>query len=253
MSQIRKITQIIRAEKLMKVKILFDKETIDKKLFTGWGVSVLVDGRVLFDTGEKGEWLLGNMKLMSVGLGALEAVVISHNHWDHTGGLRRLLAEKKGLKVYICSGFNEEFKNEVRKMRGRLIEADTFVEVTRDIFITGRISGVYKNMPTPEEALVVKTRNGLTVITGCSHPGILKILGKIHEQFPQDKINFVFGGFHLIDKGRREIRFIIDKFKEMGVKKVGPSHCSGYEAQSIFKEAYGDSFISIKVGREFNI
>ena len=89
---------------------------------------------------------------------------------------------------------------------------------------------------------------GLIVITGCSHPGIVTILERVKEFFPQEKIFAVLGGFHLLDKGKREIDYIIEKFKSLGVEKVGPTHCTGWEAIKAFQEAYGDNFLSLGAG-----
>ena len=79
----------------MKIQVLFDKDSEDKKLHIGWGVSFLIDDKILFDTGEKGEWLLENMRFLKVSIDKIEAIVISHDHWDHWGGLWDLLKIKK--------------------------------------------------------------------------------------------------------------------------------------------------------------
>ncbi|MFA5101478.1 MAG: MBL fold metallo-hydrolase, partial [Candidatus Omnitrophota bacterium] len=78
----------------MNIKVLYDKNTTNKKLHTGWGVSFLIDDTILFDTGEKGESLLENMRSLGVDINKIEAVVLSHDHWDHTGGLWDLLKMK---------------------------------------------------------------------------------------------------------------------------------------------------------------
>jgi 7,8-dihydropterin-6-yl-methyl-4-(beta-D-ribofuranosyl)aminobenzene 5'-phosphate synthase len=100
----------------MHVQLLFDKKTSDEKLNVGWGVSFLVDGRILFDTGEKGDWLLKNMKVLGVDVEGIEAVVISHDHWDHTGGLWDVLAKKKSQTSLRSPGFSAQFKARVRRM-----------------------------------------------------------------------------------------------------------------------------------------
>jgi 7,8-dihydropterin-6-yl-methyl-4-(beta-D-ribofuranosyl)aminobenzene 5'-phosphate synthase len=87
---------------------------------------------------------------------------------------------------------------------------------------------------------------GLLVLTGCSHPGIINILGKVKENFPDKNIFSVIGGFHLLDKKGSEIEFVADEFKKMEIKKVGLTHCSGRLAEEIFKKHYGEDFIKIK-------
>jgi len=237
----------------MQIKIIFDKDAKNKNLHIGWGVSFLVGKKILFDTGENGAWLIENIVNLKVDIDTIEAVVISHDHWDHTGGLWEVLKRRKGLKVYACPHFSQEFKDKVKALHATLIELEKFTEITKNIFVTGEIPGVYKGQYLPEQALVVKTKNGITVIAGCSHPGIVKILEKVKEKFLQDKLYFVFGGFHLKDSNKGEINSVVDKFKEMNVEKVGPTHCSGKEAEKTFKENYGKKFISIKTGQILKI
>src|SRR4030042_462106 len=150
----------------MRIKIIFDKITENKKLHTGWGVSFLADDRILFDTGENGSWLMENMKYLRVNISTMEAVVISHDHWDHQGGLWELLKNKIGLTVYACPNFSAGFKEKVRSLKGNLIETKKNIEISKGIFITGEIAGEYKGEYMPEQALVAKTDKGLTVITG---------------------------------------------------------------------------------------
>jgi len=232
----------------MQIKILFDKDALDKKIRVGWGVSFLVDDKILFDTGEKGEWLLENMRILKVDINKIEAVVISHDHWDHWGGLWDLLAQKAGLKVYACPGFSKEFKEKVEKSKGELIEAERFKEITTGIYTTGEIPGAYHGRYMAEQAMVLRTNNGLSVITGCAHPGILKILEKVKAKFPEEPIYLILGGFHLIESDSRAIEIIVENFKRMGIIKVGPTHCSGPQAEEIFKKIYQDKFIEIKIG-----
>ncbi len=237
----------------MEIKIIFDKDTLDKSLHTGWGVSFLVNETVLFDTGENGEWLVYNMKKLNVDFNKLSAVVISHQHWDHTGGLKHILCSKKGLKVYGCSDFSEDLKRLVFDSAGNFIACKRVFEVLPGIFTTGEISGLYNGSEISEQALVLKTEKGISLLTGCSHPGIDRILELVRKDFPPGKPgnNFyaVLGGFHMPDKPREEVLAELKKFKKMDVKKVGPTHCSGERAEDIFRESYRENFISVKAGQ----
>ena len=237
----------------MRIKVIFDKKALDKKLHTGWGVSFLVDDKILFDTGEKGKWLLKNMRSLGVDIKNIEAVVISHDHWDHTGGLWGILKKRKGLKVYSCPGFGKEFKDKVKKTQAELTEANNFTEISKNIFITGEVAGAYNGKYMPEQAIVLKTKNGLTIITGCAHPGTLKVVDKVKAKFHGKTIYFVLGGFHLMKSDKRAIEILAENFKKIGVIKTGPTHCSGEIAEGIFKKYYKENFVVIKVGQEIEV
>ena len=237
----------------MKIRVIFDKAALDKNIRVGWGVSFLLDGKILFDTGEKGEWLLENMRSLEVDIKEIEAVVISHDHWDHWGGLWGLLQQKKGMPVYICPNFSREFKDKAAKFNANLIEAGELTQILPNMFSTGEIAGAYHDKYMPEQAVVLKTRNGLTVITGCAHPGILKIAEKVKAKFPDEPIYFVLGGFHLMESDKRAIEIVAENFQKMGIIKAAPTHCSGDTAEGIFKRYYEGNFVSIKAGQEIEV
>lgn len=237
----------------MRIEVLFDKEAKNKTFRTGWGVSFLIDEKVLFDTGENGKWLVSNIEKQKIDIDRIEAVVISHDHWDHTGGLWELLRKRKGLAVYACPGFGEEFKEKVKSFKGKLIETQKAAEISENIFVTGEIAGEYDNRYMPEQALVVRMKKGLIIITGCAHPGIIKIVEKVKIDFPKEQIYLALGGFHLMNLDRRAIEVIVDKFKELAILKAAPTHCSGKAAENIFKKKYGKNFISVQVGQVLDI
>ena len=101
----------------MKIKIIYDKYSLDEKLYTGWGVSFLIDDRILFDTGEDGEKLIHNMEYLGVHYEKIEAIVISHDHWDHTGGLRNILKKNRNVLVYVCPHVTNELKKNILKLK----------------------------------------------------------------------------------------------------------------------------------------
>lgn len=237
----------------MEIKILFDSEGIDEEFSIGWGLSVLIDGHILFDTGERGDYLLTNLIKMNIDMEKIDAIVISHNHWDHTGGLWEILKRRKGIKVHALPNFGREFKEKVKDLEGLLIEKEDFSEIATNIFVTGEISGTYNERYMPEQALVVKTEKGITVITGCAHPGIVKILEKVKAKFSKEHFYLVLGGFHLKDHDKRLTEIMVSRFKDMHCEKVGPTHCTGKGAEAVFKKIYKENCISVKVGQTISI
>ena len=237
----------------MEIKIIFDNTSLNEKFIPGWGFSCLIDKNILFDTGEQWGFMHKNMISLDIDFCKIEKVVISHDHWDHTGGLWGLLEKTEGIDVYGCPGFSEDFKKKVVSSRTNLILADRLTEVRKSIFTTGEIAGNYKGSFIAEQALLIKKEDGIIIITGCSHPGIVTIIKEIKKSFPEEKINLVFGGFHLMGKDDREVELIVEKLKVLKVEKVGPTHCTGYEAREIFERAYKENFIEITAGKTFEV
>ena len=100
--------------------------------------------------------------------------------------------------------------------------------------------------------MILKTKKGITVITGCAHSGITEIIEIVKKKF-SEKIHLVMGGFHLRNKSKEEINKIIQKFKKHNIKFVGPSHCTGETAINIFKTYYKNNFIKIDVGETIEV
>ncbi len=233
----------------MEIKILFNSSSEDEELSVGWGLSFLIDKRIMFDTGEKGDLLNNNINKLKVDLSLIEAAVISHDHWDHTGGLWEILKQRPNIKVYGCPGFNLEFKHKVSEFPSKLIDADNFTLIAPRIYSTGEIIGTYKGKNISEQTLIIKTDKGFSLITGCAHPGIIKILERAKTQLSINKFYAVLGGFHLKDHSAKDIEKIVKRFAELKVKRVGATHCSGTVAENIFKEKFRDNFLDMKVGQ----
>ena len=234
----------------MNIKVLFNSKTSNNNLSTGWGLAFLIDDNVLFDTGENGELLINNINSLHIDINQIKSIVISHDHWDHTGGLWDLLTLKPDIKVYGCPGFTDEFKNKVRKLASEFIELSDFTRITTKIYSTGEIICKYKGKDISEQSLIVNTNKGLSIITGCAHTGIINIIKKVKSQLSVDSFYSVFGGFHLKNTSQEDIQKIADEFLQLKVKQVGATHCSGEDAEKIFKEIYGNRFLSMDVGQD---
>ncbi|HNV86369.1 MAG TPA: MBL fold metallo-hydrolase [Candidatus Omnitrophota bacterium] len=237
----------------MNIKILFDKNVPSCEYASGWGFSALIGGKVLFDTGCDGKRLLKNMKKMKIDTREIKTVVVSHNHWDHWGGLKAFLKMRPGVRIWVgWEGFKES--RFLAKLPGKnnICHSGKFFPVSAGIYSTGEIAGKYLRKKMPEQSVVVRTRKGLTVLTGCAHPGIVKILDEVREAF-KEKIYLVAGGFHLYGKRRATINGIIRRFRKMGIKVAAPCHCSGKTAVKMFKEAYGERFMKLEVGSSLEV
>ncbi len=231
----------------MYIKVLYD-ELAKKGLLSGHGFSCLIGDKILFDTGEASISLVSNMDRMMVFAENIEVVVISHDHWDHTGGLWELLKRNNLMKVYACRSFSDTFKNCVKEAGSSIDYISDFTQIYKNVFTTGGISTKYKGSVLYEQSLVVKGDKGFSVITGCGHPGTGKIISLVKKHFGIDNIYMVLGGFHLFDKKRDELLRVIKEFKDLGVEKVGPAHCSGDKLRRMFGGSFLENYVPVKAG-----
>lgn len=237
----------------MKLEILFEKETLDKRFTGGWGLSYLLDSRVLFDTGERFECLERNAGPMCVDLQAIEKVVLSHSHWDHVSGLWRLLERKPGLIVYVPEDFPAEIIDKIKKSGGKPEKTKEFSTIDKNIFSTGGVTTIYNGQKLVEQAVVVKGKRGMSLLVGCAHPGILSIVEKVRGFFHgQGKLVVLAGGMHLIDQDQRSLDYIAGQLVSQA-QTIAPAHCSGHEAWEVFKKVFGEHCIALKAGMRMEI
>jgi 7,8-dihydropterin-6-yl-methyl-4-(beta-D-ribofuranosyl)aminobenzene 5'-phosphate synthase len=232
--------------KTLTLTIVYDNNAYDPHLRTAWGFSCLIEYQgqaVLFDTGGDSLTLLANMATLDIDPVQIEAVVLSHVHGDHTGGLSGLLPmADDDLTVFVPQSFPARFKDAVRA-RVQLVEVDGPREIGEGMYTTGEMgAGII------EQSLMVETAEGLVVITGCAHPGIVEIVRQA-KTLSDDEVYLVLGGFHLGGKSRKQIEGILSEFRRLGVRKVAPCHCTGEQALRMFRQEYGEDFIQAGVGK----
>jgi 7,8-dihydropterin-6-yl-methyl-4-(beta-D-ribofuranosyl)aminobenzene 5'-phosphate synthase len=231
---------------LMTMTILYDNNPYDHRLKTAWGFSCLIEFKgktILFDTGGDGRILLENMKILNKEPKDIDTVILSHIHGDHTGGLESLLREKSNLEIYVPGSFPQDFDRAAEGYGATVARVTAPLEICQGLHSTGEMGHEIK-----EQSLIINTQNGIVLVTGCAHPGIIEIIEKA-KTIARENIYMVIGGWHLFSMGEREIKGIIDVFLRMGIQKVGPCHCTGDLAIAMFKKAYGKNFIQAGVGK----
>jgi metal-dependent hydrolase (beta-lactamase superfamily II) len=234
----------------VRLHIVYDNYPHDDALETDWGFACFIAGlgkTILFDTGRDGALLLANMRKMQLSPKDVELVVVSHDHGDHTGGLKSLLQQNPGVDVYLPPGTPDRFVQDVR----RLADETNVVNHPVKLFEGATLLGPMGEQVT-EQALVLETQAGLVIVTGCSHPGIVAIARKAKQELDRE-IYMIIGGMHLLRHSDEDLRNVIDELKKLGVRKVAPTHCSGDSAIGMFREAFGDGFIQMGAGRVTDI
>jgi 7,8-dihydropterin-6-yl-methyl-4-(beta-D-ribofuranosyl)aminobenzene 5'-phosphate synthase len=228
--------------------IVYDNYTLKQAVTPAWGFSCLItlpQRQILFDTGGDPSILLQNMHELDVDLEKIDAVVLSHGHGDHVGGLSGVLEHKKDLAVYLPASFPRDFKEAIRQMGSTVVEVRGPQMIYPGVYTTGELDGGIK-----EQSLVLKTDHGLVVITGCAHPGIVKIAEHATTTF-REAVYLLLGGFHLMGYSSPALREIAGRLDALKVKKIVPCHCSGDGAREFFKGYYKDRYIPCAAGLTF--
>jgi 7,8-dihydropterin-6-yl-methyl-4-(beta-D-ribofuranosyl)aminobenzene 5'-phosphate synthase len=234
----------------LSLTIVYDNNIHDRNLETRWGFSCYVKGpekTLLFDVGGEGSVLLNNMEKLKIDPLSVNAVVLSHIHYDHIGGLSHFLKINPSVTVYVPRSFPPSVKDTVRQAGALLAEIHDPIRICKDVYSTGELGTFIR-----EESLIVKTSKGLIVITGCAHPGIVKIIERAKEIL-KTGVHLVLGGFHLCGMNLSQVRKTINGVKKSGCRKVAPCHCSGDLAREQFEKAYGKDFICVGAGKTITI
>lgn len=266
------------------------ENTAGPGMLAEWGLSVLVETdeqKVLLDTCA-GISVPRNAPILGVDLSKIDRIVLSHGHYDHTGGLRDVLGTMgkrveiiahpdmwaaKQLRigeqyVYIGIPFSRE---ELEGLGASFTLSREPVWISDDIVTTGEIPMVteYEEIdpvlyvkendefvPDPlldDRALIIKTDNGLVVILGCAHRGVINTLYHAREVTGVDLIHTVIGGTHLVSATEERVLLTAAAFQELGVQRLGVSHCTGLPAAMILARELGEIFFFNNAGTRLTL
>jgi 7,8-dihydropterin-6-yl-methyl-4-(beta-D-ribofuranosyl)aminobenzene 5'-phosphate synthase len=225
--------------------ILYDNTAVRPDVTADWGFACTVqtpEATVLFDTGTDQEILLSNMDTLGFAPSDFDVVVISHDHYDHTGGLDAITRANPGITVVIPARFSQSSKDRITRTGAKLRQIEGPTQLVPALHTTGQLGDTIV-----EQALVLQTSDGLVVITGCAHPGVENMVAAAKAALDGD-VALVFGGFHLYDAPADVVTATIQRLKALGAGSVAPCHCSGPLAIEMFATAYTDSFVSVGAG-----
>ena len=202
-----------------------------------WGFSAYLEKYgLLFDTGSNGRVLLKNLSKADIDVTKIKYLFITHDHWDHIGGIDSILELNEQLTIYAPSTLS---KNHIRDLNTLAKEVIVIgkqpMHLFGDLYSTGMLGE-----EDPEHSLVIDGDEP-ALLTGCGHFGISRIV-MIAKEIVGKEIRHVMGGFHLLAEDETVILSEIEMLKSLGVTRALPTHCSGELAIAHFSEAFGASF-----------
>jgi len=225
----------------MDILLIAEGSTKEDRKAKCWGTSFLLGEDTLFDAFGREDLFFEKIRYYDIDLLKIKNIVISHDHWDHIAALGKILDINKNISVFLCENGSSEIKKLVLSKGSLVCDISTPQKIKDKIYSLGEIPFIYSGKTMFEQSLAVFGEKGLSVISGCAHPGIFEIIKKAKEYFNED-IYSVIGGFHMYNLKEDEIMKIVDDIYSIGVKKIYPLHCTGREASLCFFEKFAASY-----------
>jgi 7,8-dihydropterin-6-yl-methyl-4-(beta-D-ribofuranosyl)aminobenzene 5'-phosphate synthase len=270
----------------IRITTLVDDTALGGGLLAEHGLSFWIeygDKRILFDTGQS-DILIQNAKTLGINLAETNAIVLSHGHYDHTGGLPTVLDIASKAKIYLhpaatepkfsrkvpgakSIGMSHLAKKAVQKRH--VIWTATPAQIFPGMSVTGQVprlnnfedvGGAFfvdENYQKPDEllddqTLFIESAKGLVVVLGCAHSGVVNALDYISNLTSRNKIYAVIGGMHLLNASKERIEQTITIFRKYNIQKFGFAHCTGANAAKRFSDAFKDRCFSCSAGTLVN-
>jgi len=265
----------------LKITTLSENTVDAPGLLAEWGLSILIETgvmNILMDTGQSIS-VRHNAKALGIDLTKVDKIVLSHGHFDHTGGLENVLRQmNKNVEIIthpdtLSAKFQGKQKGNKKSigLPFRLSELEALgakfklskkpVKITPEIMTTGEVpmlvefeeiapdrffvkedSRWHADEFPDDLALIINTKPGLIVILGCAHRGMINTLYHAQKLTGRKEIRLVIGGSHLLNSSRERVYKTIAALEDLDVRKVGVSHCTGQEASAIMAQELGDRY-----------
>ena len=251
----------------------------NKDFISEHGFSILIEKdekKILFDTGHTDVYLK-NAQNLNLNLNEVDMIVLSHGHYDHAGGINYLLKEDSTFKVYLQEkAMQEKYSKDVfkgidfsnlSKYKNLIKIKEKKIQIMKDVYIFGPVEMknafekpskdffvIEKNKKTrdffeDEVNIVIDTDEGLILITGCAHRGIVNIAIDTIKEFKKE-IKLIIGGFHLKDANALKINKVIEELNKLDIKTVIPCHCTGSRAFKLFEKNFNNEVKKCNIGEK---
>ncbi len=283
-------------DSLRVVVVIEDTVPYESGLLGAHGISFYIEAknedaimRVLFDVGQSPDALISNMQKLNINLQDIDAIVLSHCHYDHTRGLVRIIESigKEEIRIIAHpSIFRLNFitqpylrhvgmdmtdsKERIEEAGGRPFLTSDPLELMGGLMTTGEVQRVTDfedvgiDLKTISDGKIVEDKmmddislvacvkdKGIVVMTGCSHAGIVNIVRHAVRLAGVEQIAGIMGGFHLIEASEERITKTVKALKEFNISMISAGHCTGKRAQQELRAAFGDRWKDMGSGVEY--
>lgn len=238
-----------RSESSVHVTIIYDNYQDNASLESDWGFACLVEylgNKMLFDAGRMADLYKKNMEVLQINPQQIPSLFISHEHGDHTAGIPWITSVNPSINSYLPRSYAEELRSKDKLPPN----TQSFAEPSHlfgPYYTTGDDFEKFK-----EQGLVIKTEQGGVLITGCGHPGAIEMV-KVASEDLGIEIHTLIGGLHLMRSSDNELLQIATTLKELGIRQICPTHCTGDHSIAFFKKSFGEGYLSGGTGKELII
>lgn len=266
----------------MKATTLVENLTYQSELVAEHGLSIYIETenkRILFDTGQT-DAFIRNAQVKCIDLAKVDALILSHGHYDHAGGVNAFLKINTTAKVYLKrAALSDKYHGhskyigagiDAQLADGRLVFVDSILEIDKGLFIVPdtpiktasdthfegffvRDGGSFVADTFDDELFVVaESADGISILSSCSHRGITNIVEAARKIFSK-KVKTILGGFHLIRSTDAQQSTIADYIEHLEPERVGICHCTGVDGYAFFKQRLGDRVFYSSVGSSVDL
>ncbi len=254
----------------------------------GWSIFLETDnGNYLFDTGT-GQTIFNNAIALGIDLKTVQAIILSHHHFDHTGGIAQVLdltgpvdiyshpdlfkdsynLQPDGSNIYLGIPFSQSYL----EAKGAYFKFESVTQkILPEFWLTGEVpritsfelgdpnqvikhDGTFVKDPIlDDQSIIIETENGLVIILGCSHAGLINIIEYAIKITGKEHIHAIIGGTHLGLVSAEQLEKSIEALKSYDIDKIGVSHCTGFDASVRLAKMFGSRFFNCRVGTVLEI
>ncbi len=269
----------------VRITVLIDNKTPRPDLNAEHGLSLWIEygeKRILFDTGQSNA-LIRNAEKLSIDLSQADAIVISHGHYDHTGGLKAVLDVAHKANIYLhpaaietkfsrkasgakSIGMSDSAKKAIQghnviwtvtpaqlfprmTVTGQVPRVNDFEDVGGEFFLDENCQRSDELLD--DQTLFIESAKGIIIVLGCAHAGVVNILNYVADLTSQSHIYAIIGGTHLLNASSERIERTIKEIERYEVQQLCPAHCTGSKAVAEFRKIFAEQCAECAVGRHF--